>query len=83
MTVTDANSYNPREEVQVSVSFRIEEPLHVSLVEHQRLLEIRCFHRRNVLLMNLQGTAVGKGLQVDKLKLVFLFLGSAGSRTDQ
>lgn len=62
VAVTNPNSYNPGEEVQVSVSLGIEEPFHVSLVEQQRLLEIGCFHRRNVPLMNLQDTAVGQGL---------------------
>lgn len=62
MAVTNTNSYNPREEVQVSVSFRIKEPFHVSLVEQQRLLEIGCIHRRKVLLMNLQDMVVGQRL---------------------
>ena len=62
MAVTNTDSDNPRKEIQVSVSLMIKEPLHVSLVEQQGLREIGCVHRREMLLMDLQDSAVGQGL---------------------
>lgn len=63
MAVTNADSDNPRKEIQVSVSLIIKEPLHVALMEQQRLWEIGRLHRRKVLLVNVQDSAVGDRLQ--------------------
>lgn len=74
MAVTNTDSDNPRKEVQVSVSLVIKEPLHVPLVEQQRLREVRRVHGGEVLLVDLQDAVVGKGLWTDSISVRKVFL---------
>lgn len=73
--MTNTDSDNPRKKIQVSVSLIIKQPLHVTLVEQQRLRKIRRQRRREMLLVDVQDTGIGKGLWTDNISvLTFLRL---------
>lgn len=52
----------------------IKQPLHVALVEQQWLWEVCGMHWREVLLMDVHNTVIGKRLQVDKSEVLKILL---------
>jgi len=58
MTVTNTDSNNSSKEIKISSSFIIKQPLHMSLMQQQRLLVIHSQWRSNILFTNLQHTFI-------------------------